>query len=158
MKFTQWRSVIKNEQTEKKKRLERTGKYTWSFIWHHLLKFHTSGISKISIIHFLNCLLTLWVSQCKRKETVALNGMWQGKASRVSANRVMLTDAKPTDPSTDGSWEGTQAVWPLSLLHLQLQACVLEGLYFHHQISSLAFHYPSYMSIVSYPGSWFFSF
>lgn len=58
VKFTQQRSVDKNEQT-KKKRHERTEKYTWSFIWHHLLKFHTSGISKISIICFLNCLLTL---------------------------------------------------------------------------------------------------
>lgn len=41
--------------------------------------------------------------------------MWQGKTSRVLENRVMLTDAKPTDPSTDGSWKGTWTVWPLSL-------------------------------------------
>ena len=156
--FAQWNlhsgEVSLRMNKLKKKMLERIGKYTWSFIWHHLLKFHTSGISKISIIHFLNCLLTLWVSQCKRKETVALNGRWQGKAWRVSAEWCwqmpnLLTPAQ----MAPGKGPELSDPWVPSTYNF-----VLEGLYFHHQISPLAFHYPSCMSVVSYPGSWFFFF
>lgn len=96
------------------------------------------------------------MSQCKGNEIIPFNRIWQGKTLRVLVNRIMPTDAKPTDPRSPGRRPEISAlrlqVPPLLIIHSKFR--VVKGQYFSHQISPLAFCYKAGTSQGSHGMGW----
>lgn len=133
---------------------ERTNwEISWSFTWHHLLKFHTSEMNKISVICFLNCLLTLQVSHWKKKKR---NCRFQYDMTRRAFKDEQWCWHMPNLLSPARMAASRKAELSIPPPSSPLLTAPDSGWYFSHQISPLAFCYPRWMSMVNYPGKSFF--